>query len=126
MRIAYMASDEVNRALAVRLAAKCGAVVWNLRPNDCPPDGEFDAVLWNLDDLPTDLQAALLEGLRHGAPDSTVAVHGYDVTDEKLNALHRSGVAAAQRLDIDLLRHLCKAVRRARARLCWRMTLRRS
>ena len=32
MRIAYMTNDEVNRALAVRLAGECGAVYLRAEP----------------------------------------------------------------------------------------------
>ena len=37
MRIAYVNIDEVNRDLAARMAAKFGAVVYELLPQDPPP-----------------------------------------------------------------------------------------
>jgi len=115
MRIAYMTSDEVNRALAGKMAARYGAVVCNPVPKHVQLAGDVDGVLWNLDDVPKALRAALLEGLCHSAPDHPVAVHGYDLTDEQLNALRRNGIAATRRLEADLFRSLCKAVRRRRA-----------
>ena len=32
MRIAYVTTDEVNQALAARMAAKCGAIICHLLP----------------------------------------------------------------------------------------------
>jgi hypothetical protein len=109
MRIAYINKDEVNRELATRLSAMYGAAIRGLLPNDLPRDGEFDAVIYNIDDIPRALRAALLQGLCHGAPDRPVAIHGYDITDKQLRALRRNGIAAAQRIDADLIRSLCKA-----------------
>jgi hypothetical protein len=110
MRIAYISRDEVNRALAVRMAAKLGTVVCNLAANDPPADGEFDAVLYNLDEAPLDLRRVLVQGLTHGAHEHLVAVHGYDLSDQELDALRRNGVPAARRLEPDLLRCLRRAV----------------
>ena len=89
MRIAYVSIDEVNQALAEQMAAECGAVVCNLLPKDPPPDGLFDAVLYNLDDVPRDERPALLEGLRRGEPGQPTAVHGYDITDEQARTLRQ-------------------------------------
>ena len=38
MRIGYVATDEVNQALAARMAAKCGATICHLRPGEVLPD----------------------------------------------------------------------------------------
>ena len=116
MRIAYMTTDEVDQALAARMAAECGAVVCALLPKDAPPDGLFDAVLYNLDDLPRDERSVLLDGLRRARPDRPTAVHGYDITDEQARALHDNGVAAARRLHLRLLRSLLTVARRERRR----------
>ena len=68
-------TDEVNQSLAERMAAKCGAVICKLLSRESPPDGLFDAVLYNLDDVPPDERPEVLEGLRrrqtspsHGGP----------------------------------------------------------
>ncbi len=50
------------------MATKCGAIVCHLRPEEVHPDGLFDAVLYNLDDVPRAERSALLEGLRRGNP----------------------------------------------------------
>jgi hypothetical protein len=114
MRIAYATADEVNQALAVRMAAKCEAIVCRLRPGEVAPDGLFDAVLYELDEVPRDQRPAFLEELCLGTPDCPTAVHGYDITDEQARTLNRNGVEAAQRLHSDLLRSLVTAARRNR------------
>ena len=77
MRIAYMNTDEVNQALAERMAVACGAVVRTVLTKDSAPDGQFDAILYNLDDVPRAERFVLLEELRIGTPHSPAAVHGY-------------------------------------------------
>ncbi len=114
MRIAYMSTDEVNQALAAGLAANYGTVVCSQHPKDPPPDGRFDAVLYNLDDVPRDQRPALLAGFRRGKPDHPTAVHGYDIIDEQARTLKRNGVPAARRLHSALLRSLFTAARKNR------------
>jgi hypothetical protein len=85
MRIGYVATDEVNHALAARMAAKCGAIICHLRPREVHPDGLFDAVLYDLDDVPRDQQPAFLEELCLGTPDCPTAGYLYvEGTDHNL------------------------------------------
>src|SRR5689334_22481470 len=112
MRIAYVSTDEVDQALVARIAAECGAAVCTRLPKDPPPDGLFDAVLYNLDDVPRDQRPALLDELRRAGGDRPTAVHGYDITVEQAQALDRNGVAAARRLHPGLIRRLLTAARR--------------
>ena len=98
MRIAYMNTDEVNQALAGQIALACGAVVRTVLPKDPAPGGQFDAILYNLDDVPREERSLLLEELRLGKPHSPAAVHGYDLTEEQVRTLGQSGVAVAPRL----------------------------
>ena len=111
MRIAYVSTDEVNQNLVERIAAECGVVLCKQLPEDPSPDGFYDAVLYNLDDLPRAERSALLEGFRGGKPDHPTAVHGYDITDEQASILSRNGVAVARRLHPGLLRSLLTAAR---------------
>ena len=83
-------------------------------PKDPAPGGQFDAILYNLDDVPREERSVLLEELRLGKPHSPTAVHGYDLTDEQVRTLGQSGVAAARRLSADLVRSLCRAARERR------------
>jgi hypothetical protein len=115
MRIAYVNTDEVNQDLAERTASEYCAAVCILVPEGPPPDGLFDAVLYNLDEVPRDQRSALLERLRQATPHRPTAVHGYDITDEQARTLRRHGVAVAQRLHPALLRSLCKAALRSHA-----------
>jgi hypothetical protein len=114
MRIAYVSIDEVNQALAARIAAEFGAVVCRVAPKDPAPDGLFDAVLYNIDDVPRDQRSELVERLRRGELDHPTAVHGYDITDEQASSLRQAGVAAAHRLDTGLFYDLLEAARRSR------------
>ena len=50
MRIAYVNTDEVNQDLAERTASEYCAAVCIPVPEGPPPDGLFDAVLYNLDE----------------------------------------------------------------------------
>ncbi len=115
MHLAYATTDEVNQDLAARLAAACGAVVCHFRPGDAPPDGLFDAFLYDLDDVPSDQRRALLEELWLNPPARRVAVPGYGIADEQAAALRRRRVTVAERLHTGLFRSLCKAVRPSRA-----------
>ena len=111
MRIAYVNTYEVNQDLAERTASEYCAAVCIRVPEGPPPDGLFDAVLYNLDEVPRDQRSALLERLCQATPHRPTAVHGYDITDEQARTLRRHGVAVAQRLHPALLRSLCKAAR---------------
>jgi hypothetical protein len=112
MRICYVNADEVNLALATRLAATWGAVICPMRPGERPPAGRFDAALYDLDCVPGDQLPAVLEELGPGMSDHPRAVHGYCIADAQAKILHRYGVAVARRLDPTLFRRLCKAARR--------------
>jgi hypothetical protein len=114
MRIAYFSNDELDQALAAGMARECGAVICPRNPQDPSPDGPFDAVLYNLDDLPRDRRAVLLDELCHAKPGRPTAVHGYDLTEEQARALDRHGVAASRRLRPGLIRSLLTAARRDR------------
>jgi hypothetical protein len=115
MRIAYMTNDEVNRALAVRLAGECGAVICALGPKDSPTDDLFHAVLYDLNDIHNRPRAQLVAQILSSPSTHPRAVHGYDITDEEANALRRHGVAVSQRLRAGLIRSLSTAAQPSRA-----------
>jgi hypothetical protein len=114
MKLAYMNSDEVNQELAVRVAALHGAVVYRLVPDSPLLDGPFDAVLYNLDEVPSGERSVLLDRLCLDSPHRPTAVHGYDITEEQARSLNRSGIPYTLRLHRDLLRNLLSAARRNR------------
>jgi hypothetical protein len=115
MRIAYMTTDEVNRASAAQMAGECGAFICALAPKDSPPDDQFLAVLYDLDDMHKQQRAELVAQILRSPSTRPRAVHGYDITDEEASALRRHGVAVSKRLRAGLIRSLCKAAQPSRA-----------
>ena len=114
MRIAYVNSDEVNRHLAAQIASRFGASVCELVPRNPVPDGLYDAVLYNMDDVPLHQRSALVEGLRHSETGYPTAVHGYGITDEQVMTLRQHGVDTARQLHSGLLQVLINAARVSR------------
>src|SRR5262249_19593742 len=110
MRIAYVTTDEVNLALAARMARPLDAAVIRLNPEDVGPHGRFDAVVYDLDHVPPDERPALLDEILSGPPTCPRAVHGYVLSDEEAAALRLRGVAVTQRLQLDLFRTVRRAV----------------
>ena len=96
MRIGYVATDEIN-GVGRPDGRQVRSDNCHLRPREVHPDGLFDAVLYNLDDVPRDQQPAFLEELCLGTTDCPTAVHGYGIADEQAQALRRQGVAVAGR-----------------------------
>ncbi len=115
MRIAYMTTDEVNQAVAARMAAECGAVICARLPEDPPPVGQFHAVLYDMDDVQNHRRGDVVEQILLCPSTCPRAVHGYGITDEQAEALRRHGVAVGQRLHSGLIRSLCKAAKPSRA-----------
>ncbi len=115
MRIAYFNRYEVNQEIASQIASRCGVLVCNLMPHAPAPDGLFDAVLYNLDDVSKDQRSVVLGKLHRGEPVCPAAVHGYDIADEQIRSLHRVGVVASRRLHSGLIRGLIQSAQRSRA-----------
>jgi hypothetical protein len=115
MRIAYMTTDEVNQSLAAKMAAECGADLCARLPLAPLPDGQFHAVLYDLDDLQNHGCGELVALILGSRSTRLRAVHGYDITDEQSKALRRHGVTVGRRLRFGLIRSLCKAAQPSRA-----------
>src|SRR3954471_9312014 len=109
MRIAYATTDEVNQALAMQLAEECGAVIHGLLPKDAPPDGQFDAVLYDLDDVPRRQRREVLARLLSGPSSCPKAVHGYDLSEEQASALRLRRIIVSRQLEPELFRSLRRA-----------------
>ncbi len=114
MRVAYFNSDQVNQHMAAQIASGHGAILCNLSPHHPVPEDLYDAVLYNLDDVPRDRHSSVIERLCCGEANQPAAVHGYGMTDEQAMTLRRYGVAAARQLHSGLFRILIDAVRRNR------------
>jgi hypothetical protein len=110
MRIAYATTDEVNQALAVQLAQENGAVIHELLPRDAPPVGQFDAVLYDLDDVPKPQRWEILARLLSDPSSCPKAVHGYDLPEEQVSTLRKHGIVVSQHLEPELFGSLCRAV----------------
>jgi hypothetical protein len=106
MRIAYVNIDEVNYYLVSRVAAEFSAVVCPLVAAGASLDLDFEAVLCNLDEVPSDRRCSFLEKLVDGASRRLTLVHGYGTTNEQGQVLIQNGVVAVRCLTIDLLRLL--------------------
>jgi hypothetical protein len=110
LRIGYVNNDEVNQALASRLAEEHGAVVCGLHPDGPMPDGMYDAVLYNLDEAPRLRRGDVLAEILRSPSECPKAVHGYDLSEDEVIWLRLHGVAAAQRLQQDLVQVLFRAI----------------
>ena len=108
MQIAYVNTDQVNQAEAMKMAKKYGAVVYGLRPKDPSPEGRYDAILYNLDDVLRHERSRIIEGILERPSSCPKAVHGYDVSEDEINLFRLHGVAVAQRLQPELVRILCR------------------
>jgi hypothetical protein len=115
MRIAYLTTDEVNLRLAQAMAADYGLIVCPLDPRDPPPNGEFDAVLYDWDYWPAPQQCEVLTELRAGRLPHAMAVHGYNLGADHAQALLRHTVAVYRRLQPRVFRSLRQAARAVRA-----------
>jgi hypothetical protein len=105
-RIAYLTTDELNEAEAAQLADECRVEIHPLLLRDPPPNGEFDAVLYDLDYLPVERRQVVLAELLAGPPHSRVGVHSFNLDEEQEEALRRNHVVVARRLDEALIRQL--------------------
>jgi hypothetical protein len=115
MPIGYRTIDEVNEDTARRLARACGVRLYPLWPRESPPDGGFDAVLYDWDCLPQSERQELLAELLASPRPRAVALHGYNLEDGQAEALRRHSVAVYRRLHPRVFRFLRRAVRAVRA-----------
>jgi hypothetical protein len=115
MRIAYLTTDEVNKELALRLAAERQVTLCCLEPRDPPPDGEFDAVLCDWDHWPADQRPKGLDDVPARPVGHALALHGYGLEQDQARALRRRGVLLFKRLEPKTFLELKRAADQARA-----------
>jgi hypothetical protein len=106
MMIAFCSLDPVNEHLALELAESFDDTLCPLYPKDGPPDGLFDAVIYDLDHWPADCRRGLLAGLCQEPPPCPVAVCSYNLDEGEIKALNVRGVAVFTRLGPDVFRAL--------------------
>lgn len=105
-RLAYQTTDGLNEATADLLTGQCGGQMVPLLFRDPSPDGQFDAVLYDLDYLPSERRDEVLAQLLAGPLHCPTGVHSFNLEDEQADALRRNGVVIARRLDLHLIRRL--------------------
>jgi hypothetical protein len=115
MLIAYVTTDEVNEQLALQMAEQSGQTVCSLSPSDPPPDEAFDAAVYDWDYLPTQRQQAIRAQLLAGHAVGPVALHGYSLDDDFVEALRNHRVAVYRTLQPVLFRRLARECMRFRA-----------
>ena len=116
MPIAYLSADELNCHLAARMAAACGAALLPITPRDPPPDGRFDAVLYDLDSMPPACREEMVASALADRATRPVAVHSYNL-DMQAGALRDKGVVVTRRLGPGVHRALCGSLGPAPATL---------
>jgi hypothetical protein len=112
MSIAYLSTDEVNRHLAGRMAAACGETLHLLSPNDPMPEGPFDAVIYDLDSIPSACREEIVASALADRATRPVAVHSYNL-DTQADALRGKGVVVTRRLGPVVLRALSRSLGQA-------------
>src|SRR5262249_54152930 len=83
MRVAYLTTDEVNEEQARQMAQECGLTLCPLAPKDDPPDGAYDAVLYDWDSWPAEGRREALAAMLAGPLPHAVALHGYHLEDDQ-------------------------------------------
>jgi hypothetical protein len=109
--IAYHTTDDVNRAVLVRLAGLFRIPVEHTEPRDRPATAEvlvYDADFWW--DNRTERDAGLRD-LIAKADGRVIAVHGWTLDDEQLDRLRASGVIAQTRLNFAFVSLIARVLR---------------
>ena len=113
--LAYLTTDEVNEATVDRMASAYDAIVVPFYPKDAPRGTQFDAMLYDLDCLPTDRSRKLLGDLLSAPSERPVALHSFNVDEGLRQELQRKGVNVFRSLKGDCLRRLVACSGPARA-----------
>jgi hypothetical protein len=106
MLLAYLTTDEVNWDAITRLAEAHGVVVFAMSFQDPPPDGRFDAVLYDWDFIPPEQRQDIIKNRFVASSALPIAVHSYGICEEEEKLLQEKGVATFRRLGTKLLRFL--------------------
>jgi hypothetical protein len=110
MLIAYLSTDEVNQDLARQMADECEVTVSFVSLAETIGDGPYNALLLDLDYLPSGEQTKLLSQLLKDLVPLPVAVHSYNLKPEQVEVLRKNGVAVFRRLDLEIFQILRLAV----------------
>jgi hypothetical protein len=117
MFICYVSLDDVNQRLAAETAEESGATIDYCASQAEMPVVPCDAVMYDLDNLPSDDRRRILNELRSGPAKRVSAVHSYNLKAADAEALRRNGVVVRRRLQRNWLTHLIRGkMARAEAR----------
>jgi hypothetical protein len=108
-QIAYHTADEVNLESAMQAAKECGASLSRSSDPIAARVGSPAAMLHDLDHVDAQRARAIVEELLSRPAPFPVAVHGYNLGDDEMRALHANGVIASRRFNPGLVRALCRA-----------------
>jgi hypothetical protein len=117
MLVAYLTTDEVNQDLAIRLASDCGITLWPLSTRDAPPNGAFNAVVYDWDYWPPEKRRELLAMWLAVPVLGCVAVHSYHLEEQEIEALARKGILVFHRLGPKVFHVLRRVIKAAGASL---------
>ena len=117
MFICYVSLDDVNQHIAAEAAEEYGATVDFCASQAELPVMPCDAVMYDLDNLPSGDHRRILNELRSGPAKRVSAVHSYNLKAADAEALRRNGVVVRRRLQRNWLTHLIRGkVQRAQER----------
>jgi hypothetical protein len=109
MMLAYLSHDEVNRDLAQQFAEAKGVLLCPLFARESASTGLSDAVLCDLDSLPSEERAGMLKALLGRSWMCPMAVHSYSLVRSEVKALRAQGVAVFRRLHEGVFANLLQA-----------------
>jgi hypothetical protein len=115
MRLAYLSLDEVNRALAATFATELEIELELYARFADLAERNTDAVLCDLDSFYVDNLEKTVGTIVIGSKQMPIAVHSYNLDEERRRFLHQNGVITARRLQGGLLSRLAAANRQTRA-----------
>ena len=109
MLVVYFTPDDVNEELAMQFAAACGLTVRCIPFGSSRRNGEFEAVVYDWDYLPLPWRPDILATLLWNPLPCPVALHGYHLAEEEIEALRANGVQVHHCLQPNVFRGLCPA-----------------
>jgi len=101
--IAYLTHDEVNAALARRLAERRDLILMVIPVKDAELAAAAEVVILDLDHLPAEFKRELFERIGVRKFRHNLAVHSYNLSDSEKTALLAAGVRVVRRLSAALL-----------------------
>jgi len=109
VKIAYMTTDEVNEGIAQQLADAHDVTLHTFWPKDAVPNGEYDAVIYDLDHWPCEQRSQFLADLQENHRACRVAVCSSSLKTREVQALGPSRVTYFRRMGPKVFCILCRS-----------------